>query len=66
MTTDKSINKKKKHNKGGNDKFDSENIREADEVTSVNSSDLKKMSNFEAFAALCKGYCAINILILPK
>jgi hypothetical protein len=24
------------------------------------------MSPFQTFAALCKGYCAINILILPK
>ena len=25
-----------------------------------------KMTPFQTFAALCKGYCAINILILPK
>jgi len=24
------------------------------------------MSEFESFVAICKGYCAINILILPK
>lgn len=24
------------------------------------------MDNFSTYAALCKGYCAINILILPK
>ena len=24
------------------------------------------MSKIQTFAALCKGYCAINILILPK
>ena len=24
------------------------------------------MGNFQTFAAICKGYCAINILILPK
>ena len=29
-------------------------------------SDRKKMTKFQAFMALCKGYCAINILVLPK
>ena len=28
--------------------------------------DDKKMSKFKAYMALCKGYCAINILVLPK
>lgn len=27
---------------------------------------MPKMSDFEAYIAVCKGYCAINILILPK
>ena len=26
----------------------------------------EKMSGFAAYMALCKGYCAINILVLPK
>lgn len=25
-----------------------------------------RMGNVQAFFAICKGYCAINILILPK
>lgn len=25
-----------------------------------------KMTPFQTYAALCKGYCCINILILPK
>lgn len=28
--------------------------------------DDNKMSKFKAYMALCKGYCAINILVLPK
>ena len=30
------------------------------------SDDSDKMDDFRVFAACCKGYCAINILILPK
>lgn len=28
--------------------------------------DSKKMSKLQAFTALSKGYCSINILVLPK
>lgn len=34
-------------------------------ISSV-SDDSDKMDDFRVFAACCKGYCAINILILPK
>jgi len=41
------------------------NFKYASEVSSV-SAVPTGMSEFETFAAICKGYCAINILVLPK
>ena len=35
-------------------------------TTSDEYHELPKMSDFEAYISICKGYCAINILILPK
>jgi hypothetical protein len=45
--------------------FEFEEKKRTDSIESLkNGSD--KMGPFQTFAALCKGYCAINILILPK
>jgi hypothetical protein len=53
--------------------FDSRNIEDARELSSVSAFDMsddykegKLMTDFETFIAVCKCYCAINILILPK
>lgn len=35
-------------------------------VTFTNDNKMAKMSRSATFFAICKGYCAINILILPK
>ena len=48
----------------------SNNFRQASEISSLSAcsqiSTLPKMTNFEAYIAIIKGYCAINILIIPK
>ena len=45
----------------------SDQFEDISELSSVLKEDcVPKMSEFESFVAICKGYCAINILILPK
>ena len=46
--------------------IESEAFHDLEEVMTNASVIHRKMTNFESFAACCKGYCAINILILPK
>ena len=36
------------------------------EISNGSDEESKKLTGFQAFTALCKGYCAINILVLPK
>ena len=50
---------------------DSKNFKDAEDLPSYTLTEgpensNKKMSDFYCFMAICKGYCAINILILPK
>ena len=49
-----------------NSDFDSGRIRSESVVSTEEADEEDKMGTFQTFAALCKGYCAINILILPK
>lgn len=47
--------------------FVSEQFRDMSATSSVSVEAMQpKMTNFECFISICKGYCAINILILPK
>lgn len=48
-----------------NTEVDDSQFKNVSMMSSV-SDDSDKMDDFRVFAALCKGYCAINILILPK
>ena len=66
----KNNKKNQKYNlHSGTSNVDSKHFRSADDLPSWETYvelPAKKMSDFYVFMAICKGYCAINILILPK